>query len=231
MSRHEDKLAVVHLGRMSYTRALEIQKRAVDKVLATRRSEPPREWLLLVEHDPPVITVGRGAGDGHVTVSRERLAQLGVELHETSRGGDVTWHGPGQLVAYPILDLMRHGRDVHGYLRRLERTVIDLLAEYDLTGSRDSQYTGVWVGREKICAIGVAITRWVTYHGLALNVSADLSGFSLIVPCGIRDRGVTSLEKLLGRSVAMDAVAEQLTDTIVREFGFAGAEAASFEGL
>ena len=223
MSSDEHNLTVIDLGRMDYASALGVQLRAVEWVKAGRDGPAPPEFLLLVEHDPPVITVGRSGGAANVLQTREALAARGIELKESSRGGDVTCHGPGQLVAYPVIDLARHGRDVHRYLRDLEEVVIRLLARYGLEGRRDADYTGVWIGREKVCAIGVAITRWVTYHGLALNVAADLDHFSLIVPCGIRDRGVTSVAKALGRDVAMETVAADLVSEFAAVFGFAGA--------
>lgn len=213
-------LTVVRLGRLAYAAALELQLRAVDRVKATRDTLQPAEFLLLVEHDPPVVTVGRGGSGANVLLSREALAARGVELHESSRGGDVTYHGPGQIVAYPVIDLARHGRDVHRYLRDLEQVVLALLARYGLAGRRDEKYTGVWVGDEKVCAIGVAVTRWITYHGLALNVTTDLSGFGLIVPCGITDRGVTSMTKLLGRPTGVETVVAELIDEFAKVFGF-----------
>ena len=224
-------LAVTDLGQMAYAAALERQLMAVETIRASRSvtatsADGPAvagsadDQLLLVEHNPPVITIGRGGDIGNLLLSVESLRGRGFDVHESSRGGDVTYHGPGQMVAYPILDLNRHGRDVHRYLRRLEQSVIDLLATWDINGQRDEQYTGVWVGREKVCAIGVAITRWVTYHGLALNVSTDLDHFSVIVPCGIRDRGVTSLSKLLGVAVEMSEVRKRFVDCFAATFGF-----------
>ncbi|NIA20909.1 MAG: lipoyl(octanoyl) transferase LipB [Anaerolineaceae bacterium] len=221
-SSQAHNLTVVRLGRMAYGPALDVQLRALERVKAARDDDRPVEYLLLVEHQPPVITMGRGGDRKNLLASAARLAELGIELHESSRGGDVTYHGPGQLVAYPVLDLDRHGRDVHRYLRDIEQAVLGLLDGLGLEGRRDRQYTGVWVGREKVCAIGVAITRWVTYHGLALNVATELDRFGLIVPCGIRDRGVTSLEKLLGCKVAIDDVAAKLVEEFVRRFDFAG---------
>ncbi len=223
-------LNLIRLGRMNYAAALALQLRAVERVKVSREAGATEEFLFLVEHDPPVITVGRGGERENVLASAEQLAALGVELHEASRGGDVTYHGPGQIVAYPVIDLAARGRDIHGYLRNLEEAVIRVLAEYGLAGERDAKYTGVWVGREKICAIGVAITRWVTYHGLALNVSTALDHFDLIVPCGIRERGVTSLEKLLGRPVDMDEVEMALAAELAKVLKFAGtAEADEFK--
>jgi lipoate-protein ligase B len=207
-------LTLVRLGRLAYEPALQAQLAAVERVKTAREGSAAEEFLLLVEHDPPVLTIGRGGGADNLLASREALAARGFELYESSRGGDVTYHGPGQLVAYPVIDLNRHGRDVHRYLRDIEQVVIDLLQHYGIDGRRDPEYTGVWVGQEKVCAIGVAITRWVTYHGLALNVTTDLSHFDLIVPCGIADRGVTSLSQLLERHAAMDEV----TDVLVKAF-------------
>ena len=223
-SPRASSLTVVRLGRIAYAAALEHQLRAVERVKTTRDQARPEEFLLLVEHDPPVVTIGRSGGSGNVLLPREALAARGVELHESSRGGDVTYHGPGQMVAYPVIDLALHGRDVHRYLRDLEQVVMALLARHGIEGRRDAKYTGVWVGDEKVCAIGVAITRWVTYHGLALNVSTDLSHFALIVPCGISDRGVTSLEKLLGQPVSMEHAAAELVEEFARVFGFAGVD-------
>jgi lipoyl(octanoyl) transferase len=197
-------LQIEDLGRMSYEDALRRQRQAHAEVLAARSVGGPMR-LLLVEHDPPVITVSRRpSAAGHVLASPERLARLGVQRVETDRGGDVTWHGPGQLVAYPILDLERLGLRIHGYMRFLEDAVIELLAEFGAAGQRDADATGVWIESGeppralKVCAMGVRVSRWVSMHGLALNVAPDLSFFDLIVPCGLADRGVTSLRRVLG---------------------------------
>lgn len=197
-------LHVKDLGRMSYARALELQRAAHAEVLAARRNQGQMQ-LLLVEHDPQVITVSRRPDAAkNVLVSPQRLAQLGVECVETDRGGDVTWHGPGQLVAYPILDLERMGLRIHGYMRLLEETVIEVLADMGVSAHRDAKATGVWVcakdqpGDLKICAMGVRVSRWVCMHGLALNVNPDLAAFNLIVPCGLTGRGVTSMRECLG---------------------------------
>ena len=224
-------LNVVRLGRMSYARVLELQLRAVERVKNSREAGATEEFLFLVEHEPPVITVGRGGDADHVLASADRLAALGVELHQSSRGGDVTYHGPGQIVAYPVIDLAARGRDIHAYLRNLEEAVIRTLAGYGLAAARAEKFTGVWIGREKICAIGVAVTRWVTYHGLALNVSTALDHFNLIVPCGLRERGVTSLTKLLGRPVATDEVATALAEELAKVLKFARTAEASVESV
>ena len=179
----------------------------------------PMGELLLVEHDP-VITVSRRPGAGaHVLASEALLASRGVALAQTDRGGDVTYHGPGQLVAYPILDLKRLKLGIHEHVRLMEDSVIDTLARFGVQGHRDDDATGVWVEQggtsAKICAIGVRVRRWVTMHGLAINVRPDLSHFDLIVPCGLHGRAVTSIDRLLGdRAPTMDRVKTELTDAI-----------------
>ncbi len=212
-------LVTLDLGRAPYAAALALQERLVARVKAAEEEEA---YLVLVEHDPPVITLGRGADAAHVVASKERLAAEGVDLHETSRGGDVTYHGPGQLVGYPILRVDRHGRDVHKYLRDLEAALLGALAHFGIAGERRSGYTGVWVGAAKVAAIGVALTRWVAYHGFALNVVANLGHFGLIVPCGIRDRGVANLADLAGRPVMVDETKGPVVRALVDVFDFEG---------
>jgi lipoate-protein ligase B len=210
-------LRCIDEGRAAYGPTLELQQRLAKEV---REATEERAYLVLVEHVPPVITLGRGADAANVIASRERLAREGIELHETSRGGDVTYHGPGQLVGYPIIRLDLHGRDVHRYLRDLEEVLIRVLARFGVVGERVSGHTGVWVGNEKVAAIGVAISRWVTSHGFALNVDPNLDHFGLIVPCGIRDKGVTSLARILGRSVSVDDVSIAVISEMLDVFGF-----------
>jgi len=217
-------LQVQDLGRMNYAAALERQRVVHADLVAAREARPPMQ-LLLVEHDPPVITVSRRPGaERHVIVSDARLAELGVQKVETDRGGDVTWHGPGQLVAYPILDLHRLDLRIHGYMRFLEKAVIDTLAAFGVQGMRDEAATGVWVGegapQRKICAMGVRISRWATLHGLALNVCPDLGQFELIVPCGLVGRPVTSLQRELGsRAPSMEQVKNRLADRLMQAVG------------
>jgi lipoyl(octanoyl) transferase len=217
-------LQVQDLGRMDYAAALERQRVVHADLVAAREARPPMQ-LLLVEHDPPVITVSRRPGaERHVIVSDARLAELGVQKVETDRGGDVTWHGPGQLVAYPILDLHRLDLRIHGYMRFLEQAVIDTLAAFGVQGMRDEAATGVWVGegapQRKICAMGVRISRWATLHGLALNVCPDLGQFELIVPCGLVGRPVTSLQRELGaRAPSMEQVKNRLADRLMQAVG------------
>jgi lipoyl(octanoyl) transferase len=206
---------VRRLGHVGYGEGLELQARLVDE----RRSGAIGDTLLLLEH-PPVITLGvktRG-GRANIVATPEALAAEGVEVFETGRGGDITYHGPGQLVGYPILDLKPDRCDVHRYVRDIEEALIVALREFGIEGRRVEGRTGVWVGpagrEEKIAAIGVRISRWITSHGFALNVSTNLKHFRLIVPCGIADRGVTSVERVLGRSIPMADV----EDAAVRGF-------------
>lgn len=191
-------VAVRRLGRIGYAEGLELQNELVEQ---RRRGEIP-DQLLLLEH-PPVITLGVKVRNdrSHVIATPARLAELGVEIYETGRGGDVTYHGPGQVVGYPILDLRPDRCDVHAYVRDLEEVLIRAARHFGVEAGRVRGLTGIWVGAEKLAAIGVRISRWITSHGFAFNVNTDLSHFNLIVPCGITDRGVTSLQKLLGRSV------------------------------
>jgi lipoyl(octanoyl) transferase len=196
-------LDVRRLGVVSYADGLELQKQLVEQ----RRNGEIPDQLLLLEH-PPVITLGVKARNdrSHVLATPESLEEQGVELFESGRGGDVTYHGPGQLVGYPILDLNPDRRDVHKYVRDLEEVLIRAAASFGITATRIDGLTGVWVGNNKLAAIGVRIGRWITSHGFAFNVTTDLSHFGLIVPCGITDKGVTSLSRLLEREVAMDDV-------------------------
>jgi lipoate-protein ligase B len=200
---------VVDLGTIDLLTAWNKQKEAVD---SPDRDE--HDLLYLVEH-PPTISIGRSSDRQNVIASEEELRAEGIELLEIDRGGDVTYHGPGQLVAYPILNLNRHRRDVGWYLRSLEEVMLRTLLDLGVQGSRIKGYTGVWVGDEKVAAIGIAVRRWITFHGVALNINPRLDHFALITPCGIEDKGVTSIRELLGRDVARSAVIEHF----LRRFG------------
>jgi len=196
-------LAARWLGRLAYREALALQ----DSLVRARRTGEVPDTLLLVEH-PPVITLGRGADRAHVLLSPAESRARGIEVHEVGRGGDVTYHGPGQLVGYPVLELVGARRDLHAYLRFLEEVLIDVAATFGIAGHRVPGLTGVWVGTNKLAAIGVRVsTGWVTSHGFALNVGSDLDGFKTIVPCGIAERGVTSLSMLAGCELSVEDVA------------------------
>ena len=203
---------VHRLGVVSYHDALEIQKQLVEQ----RKANEIPDQLLLLEH-PPVITLGvKTRNDkSHIVATPKVLEAAGVEVFESGRGGDVTYHGPGQLVGYPIIDLRPDRCDVHRYVRDLEEVLIRVAASFGVAADRLPGLTGVWVGNEKLAAIGVRIARWITSHGFALNVSTNLSHFNLIVPCGIVDKGVTSLDRLTGRALDIDEVAASVT----RAFG------------
>jgi lipoyl(octanoyl) transferase len=201
------------LGLTSYDDGLRLQEKAVERL---RSAEAP-EQLLLLEH-PHVFTLGRGADSSNILAGPEQLQTNSVEVHETGRGGDVTYHGPGQLVGYPIINLKPDRCDVHRYVRDLEEVLIKTIAEFGVTGTRIEGLTGVWVGNEKIAAIGVRIARWITSHGFALNVNTDLSYFKMIVPCGIADKGVTSLSRLLGRQIPLHVVAHVAASQFARVF-------------
>jgi len=208
-------LAVRDLGTVPYGRALELQ---ADAVRARRAGEIP-DTLVLIEH-PHVITLGSGSRPEHVLAGEEERRSRGIELFETGRGGDVTYHGPGQLVVYPILDLKPDRKDLHAYLRALEAVVIRTLARFGIDAWRSDGQTGVWTTGGKIAAIGVRVSSgWITSHGLALNVATDLDYFGTIVPCGIPDRSVTSLARELGRPVAIAEVAPELVHAFASHFG------------
>jgi lipoyl(octanoyl) transferase len=212
------ELEVRRLGVVPYDEALAMQRELVEE----RRAGRIPDLLLLLEH-PAVITLGV-KGDGgraNIVATDARLAELGIAVHETGRGGDVTYHGPGQIVGYPILDLKPDRCDVHRYVRDLEDVMIRVCADYGVTAERIKGLTGAWVGAEKIGAIGVRLSRWITMHGFAFNVSTDLDHFKLIVPCGIGDRGVTSLERATGRQLSVteveDAVVLRFRETFERQ--------------
>jgi lipoyl(octanoyl) transferase len=190
---------VQQLGLVTYGEGLRLQQ----ELVAERKAGSIPDTLLLLEH-PHVYTLGRNARRANMLVSDDFLAQIGAGLVETDRGGDITYHGPGQLVGYPIFDLTKHKRDIAWYMRSLEEVFIRVARDYGVTADRVAGAAGVWVGNEKLVAMGVHISRWVTSHGFAFNVSPDLKYFDYIVPCGLKDKGVTSLERLLGRKIPID---------------------------
>lgn len=211
----ERVLDVRRLGVVAYADAVDLQERLVRE----RRSGEIGDTLLLLQH-PHVITLGSGTHAENVLISPAERAARGIELRETGRGGDVTYHGPGQLVGYPILDLKPDRRDLHRYLRDLEEALIGVLGSFGLAGQRKPGLTGVWMDDRKLAAIGVRVSSgWITSHGFALNVNTDLSFFETIVPCGIRDHAVGSLAAELGREVAMTEVEDAAVAELERVFG------------
>lgn len=204
------ELTVINLGRTNYKEAWDIQRR----VFELRSQGHISDVLLLTEHNH-VYTFGKSSNENHLLASDTELLEHGVDVFHIDRGGDVTYHGPGQLVGYPIIDLNNYYRDVHRYLRDLEEVIVRTLAEFEISSRRDGTYTGVWVGNDKIAAIGVKVSRWVTMHGFALNVNTDLSYFDRIIPCGIFHKGVTSIERVLGSTLPL----KDVSDTLQRKFG------------
>lgn len=204
---------------MPYADGVALQERLVALV---RRGDLS-DTLLLLEH-PPVITMGRRAAVHNVVVPDDERRRRGIELHEAGRGGDVTYHGPGQLVGYPIVALRQGRRDAHRYLRDLEEGLIATAARFGVVAERIPGLTGVWAGGAKLAAIGVRIgTGWITSHGFALNVGRDLSGFDAIIPCGLRNRPVTSLSRLIDRDLTLDSVAYAAADRVAAALGFEAA--------
>lgn len=208
-------LAVRHEGVVPYADALELQ---ADLVVRRRAGEIP-DTLVLLEH-PHVITRGTGTDESHILADEPRRRAMGIDLFDAGRGGDVTYHGPGQLVGYPILDLKPDRKDLHRYLRDLEGMLIEVLAGWGVEGRREEGLTGVWTPGGKIAAIGVRVSSgWITSHGFALNVSTDLAYFDTIVPCGIADRTVSTLEAELGRPIEMAEVRARVAEGMARSFG------------
>jgi lipoyl(octanoyl) transferase len=207
-------LVVRRLGLVPYADGLELQRQLVED----RKADRIPDTLLLLQH-PHVLTIGvKKDGRSHILASPDRLASLGVDVFETGRGGDVTYHGPGQLVGYPIVDLNPDRRDVHRYVRDLEEVMIRVCADYGLEAGRVKGFSGAWIGDEKIGAIGVRISRWITSHGVAFNVTTDVDFFNLIVPCGIADKGVTSLTSKLGRAPEMTEVEDRFVEHFAAVF-------------
>ncbi len=207
-------LEVRRLGLVPYADGLELQRALVED----RRANRIPDTLLLLQH-PHVVTIGvKKEGRSHIIATPEQLESRGVEVFETGRGGDVTYHGPGQIVGYPILDLNPDRRDVHKYVRDLEEVMVRVCAAYGLTAGRIKGLSGTWIGDAKIGAIGVRISRWITSHGFAFNVATDVDFFNLIVPCGIADRGVTSLAEQLGRQPALPDVEDRFVEQFAAVF-------------
>jgi len=212
-------LNIVKLGLIDYKEALDLQEKLhtliMEKILD--------DTLLLLEH-PPVLTLGVRGNLSNIYLSQEQLDQMGISVHEVNRGGDVTYHGPGQIVGYPIFNLTRHGKDIRDFVFKIQEVFIHLLGqEYRLDAHRESsKYTGVWVGNEKITAIGIELKHWTSKHGFAFNVNTDLSHFSWINPCGLSDRGVTSLERLTGKKQDMEHLSKLVAEYFCSVFGMEG---------
>lgn len=200
----------LYLGNCAYTEAYARQMSLVKERIAGTIPDT----LLLLTH-PPVYTIGRAGTRKHILVSDAVLEHEGLTVHEVDRGGDITYHGPGQLVGYPILDLRQHGKDLHKLSDQYEEVIIRVLGEYGVKACRIPEYPGVWVGQEKIGALGIGVTNWVSYHGWAFNITPDMTHFGYITPCGIPGKGVTSLKKVLGRDVSL----EEIIPRMVRNFG------------
>ena len=205
---------MLEMGLVEYGEAFRLQR----TVARARDAGDMSDALILLEH-PPVITLGRRANRANVVAAEELLRTEGVAVYQSTRGGDVTYHGPGQIVGYPILKLRELRLGAAAYVHGLEAMLIDLLSGFGLEARRDPKYIGVWVGEEKVAAIGVAISAGITMHGFALNVEPNLSHFRLINPCGITDKGVTSMARLLGRSVTVEEVRPRLVESFARTFG------------
>jgi lipoate-protein ligase B len=199
-----------------YEAALDLQHRLVEQCLESGRRD---NFLLMIEH-PPVITIGRSGAGEDVLADRKTLSERGVAVVATNRGGQVTFHGPGQLVVYPVIDLKARGSDLHHYLRGLEGWLVGLLQTYGIEAGVNPPHTGVWVGGAKIASIGIAVRRWVAYHGVALNVATDLSFFDTIVPCGLSGVEMTSMEALLGNAPPLEDVARRAAQLFCEQFGF-----------
>ena len=211
-----ETLNVVYLGMVDYQKALDIQMTLHERVMNGEAGDT----LLLLEH-PPVITMGQSAAGENVYLSGEQRKKLGVEVFQIDRGGDVTYHGPGQIVGYPIFNLTRYGKDVHAFMSNVQEVFLRLLArEFGLQPHReDGKYTGIWIGETKITAFGIHVRRWTTTHGFAFNVNTDLSHFRWINPCGLSDRGVTSLKELTGEMQDMDRLNRLVARYFCEVFG------------
>ena len=228
MDKHK-KIIVKNLGLLDFEKTFHIQKDLQNQIIETKLNNRKNNlnsitpnFLLFVEHDH-VYTLGNSGNENNLIFDKKRLEEMGIKYHKTNRGGDITYHGPGQLVCYPILDLENFYRDIHKYLRDLEDVVINTLDYFNISASGNSKETGVWLDvgtteERKICAMGIKVSRWVTMHGLALNVNTNLSYFNGIVPCGISEKGVTSISNELNKTIELDLVRKVLTENFLKKF-------------
>ena len=228
MNKHK-KIIVKNLGLLDFEKTFHIQKDLQNQIIETKLNNRKNNlnsitpnFLLFVEHDH-VYTLGNSGNENNLIFDKKRLDEMGIKYHKTNRGGDITYHGPGQLVCYPIIDLENFYRDIHKYLRDLEDVVINTLDYFNISASGNSKETGVWLDvgtpeERKICAMGIKVSRWVTMHGLALNVNTNLSYFNGIVPCGISEKGVTSISNELNKTIELDLVRKVLTENFLKKF-------------
>lgn len=228
LDKHK-KIIVKNLGLLDFEKTFHIQKDLQNQIIETKLNNRKNNlnsitpnFLLFVEHDH-VYTLGNSGNENNLIFDKKRLEEMGIKYHKTNRGGDITYHGPGQLVCYPILDLENFYRDIHKYLRDLEDIVINTLDYFNISASGNSKETGVWLDvgtpeERKICAMGIKVSRWVTMHGLALNVNTNLSYFNGIVPCGISEKGVTSISNELNKTIELDLVRKVLTENFLKKF-------------
>lgn len=228
LNKHK-KIIVKNLGLLDFEKTFHIQKDLQNQIIETKLNNRKNNlnsitpnFLLFVEHDH-VYTLGNSGNENNLIFDKKRLVEMGIKYHKTNRGGDITYHGPGQLVCYPILDLENFYRDIHKYLRDLEDVVINTLDYFNISASGNSKETGVWLDvgtpeERKICAMGIKVSRWVTMHGLALNVNTNLSYFNGIVPCGISEKGVTSISNELNKTIELDLVRKVLTENFLKKF-------------
>ena len=228
LNKHK-KIIVKNLGLLDFEKTFYIQKDFQNQIIETKLNNRKNNlnsitpnFLLFVEHDH-VYTLGNSGNENNLIFDKKRLEEMGIKYHKTNRGGDITYHGPGQLVCYPILDLENFYRDIHKYLRDLEDVVINTLDYFNISASGNSKETGVWLDvgtpeERKICAMGIKVSRWVTMHGLALNVNTNLSYFNGIVPCGISEKGVTSISNELNKTIELDLVRKVLTENFLKKF-------------
>lgn len=209
----QKKFTHIDLGTADYKEVWDLQA----KTLLEKQNGKPDDIIYTVEHNH-VYTLGKSGSRDHILLSEAEMTAKGISYYEIDRGGDITYHGPGQLVVYPIINLNNYYKDTHRYLRDLEEVVIRTLAELGITGTRDEEFTGVWVGEEKICAIGIKVSRWITMHGIALNVNTELEYFDKIIPCGIFHKGVTSIEKIKGEKANYEKVKRMILNNFEKVF-------------
>lgn len=209
----QKKFTHIDLGTADYKEVWDLQA----KTLLEKQNGKPDDIIYTVEHNH-VYTLGKSGSRDHILLSEAEMTAKGISYYEIDRGGDITYHGPGQLVVYPIINLNNYYKDTHRYLRDLEEVVIRTLAELGITGTRDEEFTGVWVGEEKICAIGIKVSRWITMHGIALNVNTELEYFDKIIPCGIFHKGVTSIEKIKGEKADYEKVKRMILNNFEKVF-------------